>query len=69
MGHRQRDGENCVGAQCRLVRSSIEFDHPLVDGSLITGIHPNQSGCEFLLNIGNRGKYSFAAVTPRIVIA
>ena len=31
MGHRQRDAENGVGAELRLVRRAVEIEHELVD--------------------------------------
>ena len=42
-GDRQRNAENGIGAESRLVGRAVERDHRLVDRHLILGVEPGQS--------------------------
>ena len=42
LGHRQRNAQNGVGAQPRLVGRAVQRDHRLVDAGLLLGFHAAQ---------------------------
>ena len=42
LGGRHGDAENGIGAELRLVGRAVEFDHGLVDGDLIFGLHTHK---------------------------
>ena len=68
-GHGQRDTEDRVGAERRLVRRAVEVDHGLVDRGLLGRLHPFELGPDRLLDVLERALHALAAEPLGLAVA
>jgi hypothetical protein len=66
LGHGQRDPEDRVGAEARLVRGAVQVEQPLVDDALVDGLQPGQLRPD-LVEHGRHGLLDALAPVPRRV--
>ena len=67
-GHRQRDPQDGVGAECLLVRRPVEVEHSLVDILLAGGVHPEQRRGDRVADMTQRLLHALSA-EPGLVVA
>src|SRR5512133_3161772 len=65
----QRDAENGVGAEARLVLRSIELDQRQVQRSLVFGIEPRDGAGDLRLDIADGVENTLAAIRPLVAVA
>jgi hypothetical protein len=66
---REGDAEDRVGAQARLVRRSVEFDHRVVQVVLIERVHADDGVCDFAVDVLHCGKDTLAAIAGLVAVA
>ena len=69
MGVGQRDAEDRVGAEVLLVLGAVEFDHPLVDGDLIEGVHAAQLVGQLVVDVVDGLQHPLAEVFRLVAVA
>ena len=69
LGDGQRDAEDRVGAEARLVRRAVELDQRLVDGDLILGIHAADRVEDLALTLSTALQHALAAVAALVAVA
>ena len=67
--HRQRDAEDRVRAELRLVRRAVQLDHRLVERALVAGVHAAHLRRDRLVDVGDRLQHALAAVAPGVAVA
>ena len=68
LGCRQRNSQNGVGAQLGLVVGAIEFEHGIVEATLVAGIHADEPLTDGSIHRSYRLQYAFPQVTGGIAI-
>ena len=68
LGHRQRDAENGVGAEPRLVRRAVERAHQPIEPYLVLGFHAAQGVEDFTID-GGDGLFDALAAIALAAIA
>ena len=69
LGHGERDAEDRVRAEARLVRGAVEIDHRLVDEALVGGVVTDDLGSNLLLDRGDGEQDALSAVTSLAIAA
>mmetsp|Transcript_39114 Transcript_39114/g.92556 ORF Transcript_39114/g.92556 Transcript_39114/m.92556 type:complete len:501 (+) Transcript_39114:284-1786(+) len=69
LGHGERDGEDGVSAEHRLVGRAVDLDHFLVDALLVGGVHALEGRRDLLLDVLHRLDHTLAEVASLVVIA
>ncbi len=69
MGDSQRDAQDCIRPEPRLVWRAVEFDHDAIDFELIRGAAANQFRRDLRVDILGRAADSLAAITLRVAVA
>jgi hypothetical protein len=69
LGDGERDAEDGVGAEPRLVRRAVQIDHDIVDRRLRLGIHAADRIEDLGLNGGHRLQDTLAAIARLVAIA
>ena len=64
----QRHGEDCVGSQVGLVFSTVQFDHFLVEHSLVADIHAPERIVQRRIDVTDRIQDTLAEVAAVITI-
>jgi hypothetical protein len=62
VGGRQRDAEDGVGPQPRLVRRPVDLDEPAVEALLLGGVQAADGIGELAVDVGHRSRDALAAV-------
>src|SRR4051812_13868669 len=62
LGDGHADAEDSVGAELRFVRRAVELDHELVDCFLIARVETDELGGNFIVDVFDGIKNSFAEV-------
>jgi hypothetical protein len=65
----ERDAEDRVGAERRLVRRAVELEQRLIDGRLFRGLHPLDLGSDRLLDVPDGLARALPAVALCVAIA
>ena len=68
-GHSAGDAQNGIGTEMRFLRRSIERQHALIDGGLVSRIHPLDRRSEHFDDMADGPADSFAGVTPGFSVA
>ena len=68
-GHRQRDGQDGVGAERGLVRRAVQLEQGLVDRGLLGGLHALDLGGDGLLDVLHGAAHALAAVALGVAVA
>src|SRR5690554_290167 len=68
LGCRQRNSQNGVGTQLGLVVGTIEFEHGIVETTLVAGIHADKPLTDGSINSSYRLEYAFSQITAGITI-
>ena len=66
---RHRNRQDGIGAQPALVLGAIEFDHLLVDGALVGGVHVGQGVGDFAVHIFYRLQHALAQIALLVAVA
>ena len=69
LGNCQRDTQNGIGPEPRLVGRAVKGNHYTVNGNLILRIHVDQVVKNFAVNGSYRVQYALAAITFLVAIA
>jgi hypothetical protein len=67
--HGHRDYQDNIGSETRFIWGAVEFNHAVVDRSLIQGIQATQCSGYLRFHISDSFQNSFAALAFRIAIA
>ena len=62
LGHRQRNAQDGVGAQPRLVGRAVQRDHGVINLDLVFGIQARQRVKDFAVHGGDRLLHALAAI-------
>ena len=66
---RERDSEDRVGAEPRLVRRPVELDQPEVERTLILRIEAGDRVRDLRVDVPHRGEHALAPVGARVTVA
>jgi len=66
---RHRDAEDRVGAELRLVRRAVRFEHHVVDLGLIERVEADDAGAERAVDVLDRLQDAFAAEPLLVAVA
>ena len=69
MGGRQRDGQDGVRAELRLVGRAVERQHRLVESLLVAGLPARDGGRDALVDVAHRHERALLAVPGRVAVA
>src|SRR6266496_1272963 len=65
----ERDAEDRVGSEARLVLRSVELDQRQVQGSLVFGVEPGTGAGDLPLDIADGVENALAAIRPLVAVA
>ena len=69
LGDGERDAENSVGAETRLVRRAVELDHRLVDPDLVLGVEADERAGDLVIDIVDGGQRALAEISLGVPVA
>ena len=69
ISHSQRNTQNSIGTQIRFIRSSIQFNHSVINRNLIGNIHTFQFFINCFINILNSFQHTFTKIQRFIIIS
>jgi hypothetical protein len=67
--HRQRDRQDGIRAEFRLVVRAVELKHALVDAPLFGDFHPKNSRSQLAIDVCHGLQHAFATKTFRLAVS
>jgi hypothetical protein len=69
LGHGQRHAQDAIGAEPRLVRRAVQFNHGAVDGDLVFGLHAGKAIENLAVDGGHGFGNALAHVAALVAVA